>query len=420
MRNRERLHALVGPALALLLASPAAGAPGDLRWDRVVDRGPGAELPVHAVQSRDHVHLALLSTGDAGSGGWWLHTLDAATGALAWEDRDDTPGFDATLRLALGRGLLVAVGSRDDGMPRWLARAYDPASGALRWEDDASGREGAVVDAAVLGSRVVLLGHTAIGGAGARVSALRVLDARTGALLWERVDLPGQALRLVASGTNLFAWVSTPTRDLLVGHAISDGRELWGASATLPFAPLGSRRVASFFAVGRAVLASASVAGQVRVQLLDGRTGEPIWDWVSPALTVPGTDGELDVAPAGRALFAAAVVDPPAATAVSALYQLDARGGAPLGVDLLGSVTPHAAAGRGRVLWLAGSTPAGDDLVLQAIDTRTGATLFFDTYDDGGTEVGLGIDLSPRSILVTGVQTVGSDVSTIVRVYETR
>lgn len=145
---RERLHAPTGPALALLLAASAAAAPGDRRWDRLLDRGAGAEVPVHAVQSRAHVHLALLSTGDAGRGGWSLRTLDTATGDLAGEDREDTPGFDVVggeLKVAAGVASVVTGGAGNSarggasvvggGLSRDVSGEFDWRAGNLSQDE---------------------------------------------------------------------------------------------------------------------------------------------------------------------------------------------------------------------------------------------------------------------------------------------
>ncbi len=125
-----------------------------------------------------------------------VRALDAATGALVWQDFYDFDGnLDQARGIAVGQGRVFAVGfgRHADGNGDLIVRAYEANTGVPLWTDafDLAGESDFATRIAVLGSRVFIAGH-ASDALGNTDFLVRAYDADTGALVWQDLsDGPG-------------------------------------------------------------------------------------------------------------------------------------------------------------------------------------------------------------------------------------
>jgi outer membrane protein assembly factor BamB len=289
--------------LALAIRSAAAAAPGDLLWSDV--RVPGRATAV-ATGGRSLVVVAQLASGYA------IRVYDAATGAVrrqhAW------PGKLASAVLVRG-GLIVVVGGSE-------LVALDLPSGQVRWRETIGNGDAARLVGA--GSRVFLAdgdgvltahalrtGHTLwrndagpvasfvvrrdrVAAIGTRTAApeslvVRLIDANTGAGLWEDIDqfdskgASGEDIawagnRILAAGSaeRLYDGGDIYDNRLIRAYEATSGarlwdNELWAASDQVAFGITTHGNQA--FALTRGTSGDAW-----RVEAYETRGGTQVWD----------------------------------------------------------------------------------------------------------------------------------------------
>jgi hypothetical protein len=186
---------------------------GTLLWEDQFNRG-GDDFTVQIVDSGALVFVA----GAASAAPFPVQTdfavraLDAATGALVWQDFYDFEGnVDQARGIVVSQNRVYAVGfgRHADGDDDIVVRAYDANTGVPLWTDtfDGAGHSDFATKIAVLGPRVFVAGWAA-DALGNTDFLVRAHDADTGNLLWQdRSDGPGNfdwAMNLDGRGDRMY------------------------------------------------------------------------------------------------------------------------------------------------------------------------------------------------------------------------
>jgi hypothetical protein len=204
--------ALSGLGRNMLVKAYDAGT-GTLLWEDQFNRG-GDDFTVQIVDSGALVFVA----GAASAAPFPVQTdfavraLDAATGALVWQDFYDFEGnVDQARGIVVSQNRVYAVGfgRHADGDDDIVVRAYDANTGVPLWTDtfDGAGHSDFATKIAVLGPRVFVAGWAA-DALGNTDFLVRAHDADTGNLLWQdRSDGPGNfdwAMNLDGRGDRMY------------------------------------------------------------------------------------------------------------------------------------------------------------------------------------------------------------------------
>jgi hypothetical protein len=186
---------------------------GALLWENLFNRG-GDDFTTEVVASG-----ALVFVAGAASAApipvqpdFAVRALDAATGALVWQDFYDLDGLVDQARgivVSQNRVYAVGFGRRPVLNDDIVVRAYDAGTGVPLWTDtfDQAGGSDFSTRIAALGPRVFVAGYAA-DALGNTDFLVRAFDAGTGALLWQDLsDGPGNfdwAINLEGRGDRLY------------------------------------------------------------------------------------------------------------------------------------------------------------------------------------------------------------------------
>lgn len=182
-------HALLRVFLTLVLALSISTAFGNgtFLWEDRINFGHrDRAFSVAVGGNRAFVSGAVRTPGAPAD--WFVNAYDIRTGAVIWIDRFDRAGqFDNAFAVAVDGGQVFvagetapAAGDEDD----FTVRAYDARNGELLWQDifDFGGFDEAF-DVAV-GSGIVVAVGGGVSAAGSEHLIVRAYDAATGALIW--------------------------------------------------------------------------------------------------------------------------------------------------------------------------------------------------------------------------------------------
>ena len=344
--TRIRLLAAAIGALALsqvAMADRAFGGanPGDLLWE---NRGQSA--PQGDVRAIDGEGTVVVATGEIGGNctrpftcRWFVRAHDARTGATLWEDNPGPGSPTGTARaVAVQGGRVFAAGFQASN---FVVRAYDLGDGTVLW--DRRIQFGGAWSVVASNGNVFVAGNivSRIGGVIKQQFAVLLLDAQTGATLWE-------------SETQAF-----------------------------PFALAGSVRVQGdrTFVAG-SVTSTAPSGVSLLVRAHDTKTGAVLWEDLMPdGYFFVGRDAD-DLAVSHDLLFVAAAVINPNSTAIGFDYIVrayDVRTGALAWMDHVqhgdGGGASRLGVGAGKVFafgWDCDVTVFCDSKV-RAYDPQTGA-----------------------------------------------
>lgn len=147
-----------------------------------------------------------------------LTALDVTTGAQLWQRAIDTTGLSASTVYAVdaGRVFVGRIDCLSQSDPLGSVLAFDATTGAPLWSQPVDG----LVGLAVSGNRVLGAGSSAGSG-----DTLRVLDAATGAVVWQRLNTPtcGVAARIVRAQVYYQDCNATGDPVALVAARLADG-----------------------------------------------------------------------------------------------------------------------------------------------------------------------------------------------------
>jgi hypothetical protein len=204
--------ALTGLGRNMLVKAYDAGT-GALLWEDLFNRG-GDDFTTEVVASGALVFVAGAASAAPFpvQSDFAVRALDAATGAMIWQDFYDFEGeVDQARGIVVSQNRVYAVGfgrhaDLDDDI---IVRAYDAGTGVPLWTDtfDRAGGSDFSTKLAVLGPRVFVAGY-ASDGLGDTDFLVRALDADSGTLLWQDLsDGPGNfdwAMNLDGRGDRLY------------------------------------------------------------------------------------------------------------------------------------------------------------------------------------------------------------------------
>jgi len=467
-RAREALA--VAPILAFVLFAALVGsapqpahAAGELLWSDAFDQNLGADQANEiAVKGRRVVTAGRSDDLDAPDiRQFLLRALDAKTGAPLWSYQlDHVQTSEAVAMVVAGKRAFVALEAENaDGSfsgDDWMVSAHDLKTGAPVWEDIApsSGDEN-VAALAVKGSRVFAGGEVEnrVDPASGRDWLVRAVSAKSRTFLWEDVHDSALATdrvvaigvsgnRVIAAGISNDAAAPDSAGDWLI-RALDHkkGTLLWqkivdrgGADTVRDMGVVGRTAVV----VGRAT-DGAGVAGANDwfVQAYDTKTGALLWeDAVDYALD----DDEARKVAVGKKQV---VVVGGATNAISEtsgedwiVRAHDTKTGALLWEDVFDGANETDRAEQvefaGKIVLVAGRSQqlvepgSGNDWVVRAYDVQTGALLWSDVYDgalgnDRPSSTAHGIAVKGKQAFITGRSANAVDVDSsrdaVVRAY---
>lgn len=372
--------------VALVSVAPqAVHAAGELLWSDTFDQNLGADQANQvAVKSR---RVVVAGHSDEATGldvpQFVLRGLDAKTGAPLWSYQlDHVQTSDPVALVISGNRAFVALEAENaDGSlsgPDWMVSAHDLKTGAPVWEDIVpSGGDESVATLAVKGKRVFAGGEAEnrVDPASGRDWVVRAVSAKSRTFLWE--DVVDSAL----------------LTDRVVAIAVSGNRVIAAGVSNDAAAP-GSD-------------------GDWLVRALDGKKGTLLWQNIvdrgaADTVRAMGVVGRTTVV-AGRAMDGAV-----AGGGNDWLVQAyDTKTGALLWEDAVDYALDNdqprrVAVGKKQAVVVGNATNAigptsGEDWVVRAYDTKTGALLWEDVFD-GPSENDRAeqVILAGKSVLVAG------------------
>ena len=170
-------------------------ATGVLRWETRFDLAHRIDFP-KAVAFAGPVVLTVGRSFNASNEVWIVSAYDVSSGALLWRDELQEGAGDFLPEAMAVRGRRVYVTGAGGASCSefaisncdWITRSYDRDSGALLWEDryDAAGADdggqsvATTEDVVIVGGFVGSVPNDEING-----PSVRVLNARTGRLVWQ-------------------------------------------------------------------------------------------------------------------------------------------------------------------------------------------------------------------------------------------
>jgi outer membrane protein assembly factor BamB len=157
-----------------------------------------------------------------------LTALDLVTGAQLWQRKIDPTDLSGSTVYAVtgGRVFVGQLSCQSMSDPLGSVNAYDAATGAPLWSQSVDG----LVGVAVSGRLVLGAGSSAGSG-----DTLRVLDAATGAVVWQRLNTPtcGVDWRIVRDQVYYQDCNATGDPTAVVALRLADGVEAWRKATTL-------------------------------------------------------------------------------------------------------------------------------------------------------------------------------------------
>jgi outer membrane protein assembly factor BamB len=383
----------IAAGVVLIATAARADVVRTLLWSDHFRTAEGTEL-VNAVDAQAARVFAAGGTRNAdGQNSVLVRAYHAESGALLWQHEKPSNAF-ATAIVARGRTVFVAGGS--------TLRAHDAETGAILWEEETeSGALSIVAGIAALGDSVFIAGSIQKQAADFDFDVfVRAHDAESGALLWQDV-VDGTGRDDVATAITVTA------------HAVIIAG--WRTNAG-PL-PLGDE-------------ASGGDAGNsdVLVRAYDARQGSLLWEDVFDR--AGGDDVATSIVVNGHRLFVGGITETfddmgtgnldvlvRAYDVVTGtvLWHVDFDSGP---VDSVSSI-----AVKGRRLFVAGLTQniAGNvDVLVQAYDTRAGAMLWVDTFDNAnGDDWANAIVVTRRKVAIAGrVTDDDGNIDFVVRAYD--
>jgi len=416
----------------------ASSEPGVLLWDDRFDRGGGRnEANAVAVMRSQAFVVGFGATADD-KDEWVVRAYKVRDGTLLWNDQFDNGGGASEARAVAVKNrqiFVVGLGKNSKGAFEWIVRAYRAQTGTLLWEDrfDNGGGLNDALTIAVNKSRIFVAG---VGNSADGIFEwiVRAYDPRTGSLVWNdafELGGGGRAFALATQGARVFVgglgrtaddaliWVAraynAKSGALLWSDQFENGGD-WGDVRAV--ATKGSR---SFFG-GFSNTADNSFEGIVRAH--NSGTGALVWD---DAFNQGGNDNQINVMTVrGRRLFSGGFgfTEQGADEWVARAY--DTKTGALIWHDHFdnggGNSEANALAANGGRVYLGGFGKAPNEAfqwIVRAHNARSGHLLWNDRFDNGGgdNEVNALAAKQSRVLAVGSGKNSAGSREWIVRVY---
>jgi len=233
------------------------------------DRYHGFETPADLVAT-DGVVAVSGATFESATSDYLVRAYEGMTGTVLWQDNEETDcDFDGAADMVAGDGRLFATGRI---CSRYVLRAYDLQSGELLWQRRGPPGKESDASAVLLGNGIVVLFV-----AQDESSFIRALEPSSGRLIWEQAS---EALQ--ASGTSDSRTIVTTQ---FISGTAQTYHQLLRAYDLLTGAPLWERDEVQGEAIGRIYELSASDG--LFVSYVETRDDPKSW-WLTGAETRTG------------------------------------------------------------------------------------------------------------------------------------